>query len=57
MFYGGALFGVIDHFWNKELFYISENIFSDLTLGVVITAGIVVFWKLMITYSKKIPIN
>ncbi|MEK7825429.1 MAG: hypothetical protein AAB266_03295, partial [Nitrospirota bacterium] len=36
MFYGSALFGVIDHLWNGELFLISKNITSDLWLGALI---------------------
>lgn len=55
LFYGGALFGVIDHFWNGELFLISENIISDLLLGVTITAIIVIFWGLMVLLSKVSP--
>lgn len=52
MFYGGALFGVIDHFWNGELFLISENIISDLLLGVTISAIILVSWGVMVASSK-----
>ena len=55
MFYGGALFGVIDHFWNGELFLISENIISDLLLGVTITAVILVFWGVTVICSKINP--
>lgn len=55
MFYGGALFGVIDHFWNGELFLISENITSDLLLGVTITAVILVFWGITVMCSKISP--
>ena len=47
MFYGGALFGVIDHLWNGELFLISKNIVSDLMLGIVITAVIFGFWLIL----------
>ena len=36
LLWGGAIFGVIDHLWNGELFLISKNIISDLMLGVVI---------------------
>lgn len=35
---GGAVFGVIDHVWNKELFVFS---LKDVLLGVVITVSIV----------------
>ncbi|MFH1479293.1 MAG: hypothetical protein ABIG92_05930 [Candidatus Omnitrophota bacterium] len=52
MFLGGALFGVIDHLWNGELFLISENIVSDMLLGVTITAIILVTWVVMLKRSK-----
>ncbi len=55
MFYGGALFGVIDHFWNGELFLISENIVSDLLLGVTIVAIILVSWGVTVAWSKINP--
>lgn len=55
MFYGGALFGVIDHLWNGELFLISENIISDLLLGLAITAIILVCWGIMLICSKISP--
>ena len=55
MFYGGALFGVIDHFWNGELFLISENIVSDLLLGATITAIILVTWGITVVWSKVNP--
>ena len=56
MFYGGALFGVIDHFWNGELFLISENIISDLLLGVTIVAIILISWGATVIWSKVNPI-
>jgi hypothetical protein len=49
---GGALFGVIDHFWNGELFLIGPNIFTDLALGVTITAGIFVAWGTIVFREK-----
>ena len=55
MFWGAALFGVIDHLWNGELFLISENILSDLSLGVAITALIVIGWKILIASSVANP--
>ena len=53
MFLGGAVFGIIDHLWNGELFLISVNWASDLTLGFTITAGITGSWGLMV-YTPKI---
>ncbi len=55
MFYGGALFGVIDHLWNGELFLISKDIISDLLLGVTITAIILVFWGITVVCTKTNP--
>ena len=52
LFAGGAIFGVIDHFWNGELFLISENIVSDLLLGIVITLGIIASWGIIVLASK-----
>jgi len=52
MFLGGALFGIIDHLWNGELFLISANWVSDLTLGFTITVGIIGSWELIISTPK-----
>ena len=52
---GGAIFGVVDHWWNGELFLVSENIVSDLLLGVVITALIFVAWGITVIFSKTNP--
>ena len=53
MFFGAALFGVIDHWWNGELFLVSENIASDLLLGVAISVFTVIAWWVTILVSKK----
>lgn len=55
MFYGGTLFGVIDHLWNGELFLISKEWMKDLSLGLVITAGIVLVWAVIIFLAKRTP--
>jgi hypothetical protein len=52
MLAGGAIFGVVDHLWNGELFLIGENIVSDLLLGVTITAVILVVWAIVVTLNK-----
>jgi len=49
---GGAVFGVVNHWWNGELFLISENIVSDLLLGVVITVVIFVVAGFMVLADK-----
>lgn len=56
MFYGGSLFGIIDHLWNKELFLISENWLKDLCLGGVITAGLILMWRIILTKALKNPV-
>jgi hypothetical protein len=53
LLWGGALFGMIDHLWNGELFFISKNWASDIALGFVITLSIFVFWKIMIVRSQQ----
>ena len=53
MFYGGALFGVIDHRWNGELFLFSKDWLKDLSLGVVITGVILVTWGIILSLAKK----
>ncbi len=49
---GGAIFGLVDHWWNGELFYIGDNIIMDLSLGVAITVTILVIWIIMFTLDK-----
>jgi len=51
MFYGGALFGIVDHIWNGELFA-SQNIVKDLSLGVVISLSILVSWVIALALNK-----
>lgn len=48
MFLGAALFGVIDHWWNGELFLIGANWMMDLGLGATITAGVLISWKFIV---------
>ena len=53
MFYGAALFGVVDHLWNRELLLISKDIVGDLILGVVISASILLLWTIMVVLAKS----
>ena len=48
LFMGGAIFGIIDHLWNGELFMLGKNPVSDIMLGITITAVIYVAWKVMV---------
>ncbi len=52
---GGALFGVVDHLWNGELFLIGENIASDLLLGCTITGTIFGGWGVILGIAKVNP--
>ncbi len=49
---GGALFGVVDHWWNKELFLFGEHLLLDLTLGVTITLTIFIVWSFLVISDK-----
>ena len=50
---GGAIFGLVDHWWNGELFLLGENILFDLMLGVTITIAIVIVWAVIIKLNKS----
>jgi len=50
---GAAVFGIVDHLWNGELFLISENIGFDLLLGVVITIVTIAVWAVVVIVDKK----
>ena len=49
---GGAIFGVVDHLWNGDLFIIGEEPLIDVMLGVTITAAILVAWAIIVTLKK-----
>jgi len=49
---GGAIFGIVDHLWNGELFLIGKNIVSDLLLGTTITVVIFVAWGIVVVLTK-----
>ena len=49
---GGAIFGVVDHWWNGELFLIGEEPLLDIMLGVTITGAIFVIWAVIVTLNK-----
>ena len=50
---GAAIFGVVDHLWNGELFLISENLGFDLLLGVVITIVTIAVWTILVIVDNK----
>ena len=53
LFSGAAIFGLIDHWWNGELFLIGENIFIDILLGVTITIACVIIWGVLTLLDKS----
>ncbi len=55
MFYGGSLFGIIDHLWNGELFLVSKDWVKDVMLGIVITVGTILAWAGIWAFAKRSP--
>lgn len=55
MLAGGAIFGVVDHWWNGELFPIGPSIMMDLALGVTITLAIIAAWGIMMAMPSGAP--
>ena len=49
---GGAIFGVVDHWWNGELFLIGKDPLLDIMLGVTITLTIFVGWAVIVILNK-----
>ncbi len=49
---GGAMFGVVDHLWNGELFLFGNGLLLDLALGLTITIVILIAWIIMVMYDK-----
>ena len=49
---GGAVFGVVDHWWNKELFLFGENFLLDIALGLTITLAIFIVWGFLVLFDK-----
>jgi len=49
---GGAMFGVIDHLWNGELFLLGPNLASDMLLGLAITVSIAAAWYAIVAFDK-----
>ena len=49
---GGAIFGVVDHLWNGELFMIGKEPLIDIMLGVTITVVIFIAWAVIVTLNK-----
>ena len=52
LFVGGAIFGIVDHLWNGELFLFGENVLYDLALGLAITIAITFIASLAVLWDK-----
>ena len=55
LLYGGALFGLVDHLWNGELFLSGGAPLMDLLLGVTITAVIFGGWGITLGIARVYP--
>lgn len=55
LLYGGALFGVVDHLWNGQLFLIGEAPLIDMLLGATITAAIFGGWGITFAVARAYP--
>lgn len=51
LLWGGSIFGLVDHWWNGELFFIGKDISHDLLLGGLITLAIYAVWYAMVATS------
>lgn len=51
LFLGGAIFGVVDHLWNREFFLFRG--LSDVLLGITITLIIILIWTVMVLVDKN----
>ena len=52
LLFGGAVFGIVDHVWNGELFLFGEKTLMDMSLGIVITITMVIIWVVMVIIDK-----
>ena len=46
LFFGGSIFGILDHVWKGDLFF-SANIGDDILLGLFISLTILAAWIVM----------
>jgi len=49
---GGAVFGVVDHLWNGEIFLFGDKLLLDLLLGVTITVVIFLVAGVMMIFDN-----
>ncbi len=51
---GGAIFGLVDHLLNGELFLMGGKPVFDILLGITITLIILIFWAVIVITDKSI---
>jgi len=49
LYFGGGIFGVVDHIWNGELLLFS---LSDVLLGFTITLAITIIWGMVVALDN-----
>ncbi|MFH1876613.1 MAG: hypothetical protein ABH865_06960 [Candidatus Omnitrophota bacterium] len=54
LFWGAALFGVVDHLWNGE-FFLVKDLAADMLLGFTITGLTFLFWVVLIVIARMRP--
>ncbi|MFH1054243.1 MAG: hypothetical protein V1740_07530 [Candidatus Woesearchaeota archaeon] len=54
LFLGGAIFGIVDHWFNGELFLLSPNLIEDMILGITITLVILIIWSCIAVYDTVV---
>jgi hypothetical protein len=52
LFFGAAIFGFVDHAWNKELLFRADTFFLDMTLGFAITLSLTIIWVGIVIIDK-----
>jgi len=55
LLYGGAMFGLVDHLWNGQLFLTGGAPLMDLLLGATITAVIFGGWGITLGIARAYP--
>lgn len=53
---GGSVFGLVDHAYNGELFFVGQNVATDLFLGVLISVSIGLVWLAIDKYGSALGI-
>ncbi|HII39415.1 TPA: hypothetical protein HA318_05440 [Candidatus Micrarchaeota archaeon] len=57
LFYGAGVFGLVDHWWNNELYIPVDAavLQADLLLGCLITVAVLGFWGVLVAIARVSP--